>query len=266
MHTGEPGGRVRGVAFAGMNLGQEQVAYISLESLATRRKTDTKPGAWEPAFISLAPEDCHLAAERCLALWKHGEADRTSCVVSPECALTEDDASPVRADNLSPASAPLLSCSVPEIVRHAEKGELKAVRCLLDEGVDPNSKDDFGLTALHGAAKKGHSEVVKMLLQQRAQVNVQAGALQDETPLHYACKYGRASVVQILLASRANPQAVTTQGRTPLQYAQEKKQTATATILVELDTAGKNIAAAVAEFLSKEDGSMFREATPGGLC
>lgn len=254
-------------------LRQDQVAYISLESLATRRLAKTKACDWEPAFIQLSL-DSHVGdagdqarkqatdevlpqmlselnnvshkaeqdANDCLQIMLAKEIDndrmlhenaatatRTPSEQSPELAPSVEN-------NRSTAGPqpPLLSCNVPELVRHAERGESKAVRKLLDQSVDPNCKDDFGLTALHGAAKKGHCEVVTLLLQRFAQVNVQASSLHDETPLHYACKYGRTPVVRLLLAGGADPGIATTKGKTPLQYAQDKKQTEAAAVFAEI--------------------------------
>lgn len=121
-------------------------------------------------------------------------------------------------------SVPNLSCTVnvPELIRHAERGEEAAVVMLLDSGENPNNVDDMGLTALHCAAKKGRRGVVNLLLQRRADPNVGAAAWRGETPLHYASKYGHAEVVKLLLESRSEVNVKSREGRTPLQYAEKK--------------------------------------------
>lgn len=55
-------------------------------------------------------------------------------------------------------------------------GRLEAVKLLLaTKGVDPNMGTDFGATALHFAAHRGHVDVVKVLLQdRRIKVNIPA--------------------------------------------------------------------------------------------
>lgn len=128
-------------------------------------------------------------------------------------------------------SSPSLSCSVPQLVRFAERGDELAVARLLALGEDPNRKDDLGLTALHGASKKGHSKIVSLLLAAGAETDARALAWKGEAPIHYACKYGHADVVEILLSNRANPTITSQDGRTPLQYAQEKKHAAVEEIL-----------------------------------
>jgi len=119
---------------------------------------------------------------------------------------------------------PVLSCTVPELVRSAEHGDEAAVLALLEQGQNPDQADDFGLTALHGAAKKGHRGVVALLLQRRASVN-KPSSWKQETPMHYACKYGRAGIVRLLLEFAADLTVSSTDGRTPLQYALEKGRT-----------------------------------------
>lgn len=51
------------------------------------------------------------------------------------------------------------------------KGDAEGVGDLLDEGVDVNSIDLDGRTALHIAACEGHVEVVKLLLSRRANID-----------------------------------------------------------------------------------------------
>lgn len=119
------------------------------------------------------------------------------------------------------AAPPRLRCDVPDVVRLAQRGDAGAVARLLDGGEDPDRADDFGLTALHCAAKKGHGSVVALLLERRADPGSGSRGWRDEAPLHFACKYGHAEVARLLLESRADPAAATSEGRTPQQYAQE---------------------------------------------
>jgi len=55
----------------------------------------------------------------------------------------------------------------------------KAVRMLLDLGLDPNARNREGRTALMGAALKGRSEVVQMLVDRGARVDTRDGGSRD---------------------------------------------------------------------------------------
>lgn len=108
-------------------------------------------------------------------------------------------------------------------MRAAEKGSVEVVERLLHEGEDPNQADDFGLTALHGSAKKGHTHIVALLVSRGADVNACDVGWRGEAPLHYACKYGHADVARVLLCGGADPHFGSKSGKTPLQYAEEKQ-------------------------------------------
>jgi ankyrin repeat protein len=55
---------------------------------------------------------------------------------------------------------------------HSTEQTLEAVRLLLDLGIDPNIKALTGRVALHGAAHKGATEVVKLLVARGAKMDV----------------------------------------------------------------------------------------------
>ena len=86
----------------------------------------------------------------------------------------------------------------------ARKGDAAAVKKLLDEGVDINTKFRYNRTALSFAADRGHVEVVKLLLDRGADVNVK-DTFYNATALTWAVNpaMGRtpqhAEVVRLLL-------------------------------------------------------------------
>lgn len=87
----------------------------------------------------------------------------------------------------------------------ARKGDAAAVKKLLDEGVDVNTKFRYDRTALSFAADRGHVEVVKVLLDRGADVAVK-DTFYGATALTWAVspamdrKPQHTEVVQLLLA------------------------------------------------------------------
>ena len=71
------------------------------------------------------------------------------------------------------AQAPAQADSKAEALSNAvRKGDAAAVKKLLDEGVDVNTKYRYNRTPISFAADRGHVEVVKVLLARGADVNV----------------------------------------------------------------------------------------------
>src|SRR5439155_24934472 len=67
----------------------------------------------------------------------------------------------------------------------ARGGDVAAVRKLLDEGVDVNTKYRYDRTALSFACDRGHLDVVKLLLDRGADVNIE-DTFYHATPLTWA--------------------------------------------------------------------------------
>ena len=105
---------------------------------------------------------------------------------------------------------------LPELHAAAYEGDVKRVRKLLEEGANPNARDEYGRTPLYYAASRD-VEVVKLLLQHGA--DPKARSRGGETPLHSAAWSGNVEVVKLLLERGADPNAKTTSGRTPLHEA-----------------------------------------------
>lgn len=56
---------------------------------------------------------------------------------------------------------------------------LEAVKICLDLGIDPNVQDDEGRTSLHGAAHKGRPDVIQLLVDHGAKLDVHDGGSRD---------------------------------------------------------------------------------------
>ena len=105
----------------------------------------------------------------------------------------------------------------------AMSGDAAAVRALLVAREDVNTAQGDGMTALHWAARRGHLEMVKMLL--AAGANVRATTrLGSYTPLLLASEGGHAAVIEALTGAGADPAAATASGVTPLMLASASGQ------------------------------------------
>jgi hypothetical protein len=89
-----------------------------------------------------------------------------------------------------------------ELFAASRRGDLAAVKALLDKGVDVNAKWRYDTTALLMASGRGHLEVVKLLIERGANVNVK-DTFYGQTPLSSAAQRGSADVVSLLLTKGA---------------------------------------------------------------
>ena len=100
-----------------------------------------------------------------------------------------------------------------KLIEAAQKGDYKTVRTLLANGMDIHTDDrkPSGGTALHYAAEKGHTEIVKLLLKNKADVN--RGNATNGTPLLGAAKKGHIEIINILLDHGADIHATENSGK-----------------------------------------------------
>lgn len=113
----------------------------------------------------------------------------------------------------------------------AAEGNLNGVQQLLDKGIAPNTKDQFGATALEHAAEAGHADIIKFLIGKGADVNLPD--LQGNTPLMLASWNGHTEVVKILLGAGADANLRNGAGLTALAIAKGKNREEIAGLLQE---------------------------------
>lgn len=96
------------------------------------------------------------------------------------------------------------------------------VKLLVDIGVDINYQDDQGETALHIAARFGHEECARILLngssQQRANFEIAENTF-AWTPLFIACIDGHPPIVDLLIEAGAELDRIDSSGWTPKEHA-----------------------------------------------
>nr|GAT44878.1 ankyrin 2,3/unc44 [Mycena chlorophos] len=145
----------------------------------------------------------------------------------------------------------------------AVRGYSQIVALLIAQGVDANSKSSNGDTALFLAAREGHVEVVKLLLEPGTQEKssaimalhvsssqghidvvkalIDAGVNKDElgnedkTPLHQAASHGHLAIVKLLLAAGADTDLQDEEDETAMHKAAFKGHTEITKLLISAD-------------------------------
>ncbi|MCE9561520.1 MAG: ankyrin repeat domain-containing protein [Planctomycetes bacterium] len=105
----------------------------------------------------------------------------------------------------------------------AREGHEEIARVLLDAGANVNGGNGKSSPLVWAVwTKQPNLKLVKLLIDRGADVN-QHGGLESETPLHFAVKYGNVELVKLLLEAKADPMAKEFRGKTPLDLAKESK-------------------------------------------
>lgn len=110
-----------------------------------------------------------------------------------------------------------------KLIDASESGDIRSVQALLDAGIDANASNVSGSTALHWAARRGYTEITKLLLSKGAEVNLPNDFFHT-TALHFACRRNYSNIVSVLLLSGANLNAKNNIGETPIDFAAPKLQ------------------------------------------
>ncbi|KAK8542904.1 hypothetical protein V6N13_136543 [Hibiscus sabdariffa] len=99
----------------------------------------------------------------------------------------------------------------------ARKGEVRAIRRLIENGAAIDGRDQHGWTALHRALFKGQTDAVKMLIEKG--IDIDSRDEDGYTALHCAVESGQAEVVELLVKKGADAESRTDKGVKPLQIA-----------------------------------------------
>ena len=117
------------------------------------------------------------------------------------------------------------------IIEAANKGNIEVVKLLLKENADVNIQDKNGVTALMLASLNGHTHVVELLLKENADVNIKNK--QGMTALNLASLKGHTHVVELLLKKNANVNIQDKHGVTALMLASLKGHTQIVELLLK---------------------------------
>lgn len=121
-----------------------------------------------------------------------------------------------------------------EVFEAVEKGDVKRMQTLIKRGADVNvrTEDKEGDTPLILAIDKGNAQMVKLLLQNGARVDMTEKS-QNNTPLLIAVDRKRPEAVKMLLLHDADPNLFNVEKTTPLHLAVLHRSIETARQLVE---------------------------------
>ena len=131
-----------------------------------------------------------------------GDVDRVETLLTQDKALLEKEAG---------TATPLLWA--------AEHNKPQVLKRLLDHGADINFHNNWSGSVLSVAVWEGHAEIVKLLLDRGATIELGAGDDAYGTPLHRACWQGNLELVRLLLDRGAQINSENNGHETPLCFA-----------------------------------------------
>jgi ankyrin repeat protein len=107
-----------------------------------------------------------------------------------------------------------------EFLEAAQNGKNNVVALFLEAGMDSETADAQGRTALILAAQQGHADTVKILLEKGADPN--NADKEGKTPLIWACGEDQVAVALALLGKGTNVNAKAIDGTTALSAANKR--------------------------------------------
>ena len=110
-------------------------------------------------------------------------------------------------------------------------GDIAEVKRLIEEGVDVNTQDKFGHTALIPASNFGYTEVAQLLIEEGVDVNAQD--IEGFTALMKASIRGKTKVAKLLIEEGADINVQDTWGYTALEWALRERHPEIAELLRE---------------------------------
>ncbi|XP_006859378.1 PREDICTED: cortactin-binding protein 2 [Chrysochloris asiatica] len=194
-------------------------AGCAVSALAT-----SQVGAWRaetPGLNQPACSDSSLVTPTTIA-----SRSSINPVSAPSCRPGASDSLLVTASGWSPSLTPLLMSGGPAplagrptlLQQAAAQGNVTLLSMLLnEEGLDIHYSCEDGHSALYSAAKNGHTDCVRLLLNAEAQVN--AADKNGFTALCAAAAQGNVKCVELLIAYHANIHHAADGGQTPLYLA-----------------------------------------------
>lgn len=105
-------------------------------------------------------------------------------------------------------------------VQAAKNGDIQQFNSLLKKGANIEATDQkYGATSLMWAAHEGHTEIMKVLLDNGARINSQQK--RGRTALWYSAEQGKLEAAKILITHGADLTIASHDGKTPFDIATE---------------------------------------------
>lgn len=116
-------------------------------------------------------------------------------------------------------------------LKACQNGQKSVVITFLKKGgINVDKRDANGFTPLHHACKKGARDIVKLLVENNADVN--AASNTSITPLHFAASTGNQEIIACLLDAGADVNATDKEGKSVLIYSVLAKKVEAAKFLI----------------------------------
>jgi hypothetical protein len=107
-----------------------------------------------------------------------------------------------------------------QLLVSAANGDTKEVIKAIQTGADLNAQDANGFTPLHCAVYNNYLDVVRILVNSGANINVKDVKIHEGwTPVHYASARGRLDILKALLQSSQDPHILNQSNQTPTDLA-----------------------------------------------
>ena len=118
------------------------------------------------------------------------------------------------------------------LIHASEQGQMEIVKLLIENNADLNIQDNYGETALMRAAWWGYTEIVKLLLiENKADLNITDNY--GKTALMKAAYKGQTEIIKLLVANNADLNIKASYGETALIYNVMRGQTEIVKLLIE---------------------------------
>lgn len=130
-----------------------------------------------------------------------------------------------------------MSSLVTLFISAAARGDVNELGRLLEKGADINAQNENGWTALKQAAVNNENAAAQFLLEAGAKPNIPSFD-KKTCPIHNAVRNGNAQMVSLLLQYGARVDVIDADGKLPLDYANESNQRDVARLLIDREKEG----------------------------